>query len=146
MDEIKNEEIQEEVPVEEEAKETAEAEEETTTSEETKEEAEATTEEVDDGVEKKNIITIKSSDYTSVMDALYMLKSGDTKMARYNPLLFLTTMSYADSKEWISRALQEYKSTIYKAGEPKTWPIQRCLKVYEARKERKLKRRTGNVG
>jgi len=138
MDEIKNEEIQEEVPVEE-AQETPESEEES-------KEAEATSEEVDDGVEKKSIITVKSSDYTSIMDALYMLKSGDNKMARYAPLMFLTTMSYADSKDWVNRALLEYKHTIYKEGEPKSWPIQRCLKVYQARKEARLKRRTGNIG
>lgn len=142
MDEIKNEEIQEEVPVEE-AQETPE---ETPESEDESKETEATSEEVDDGVEKKSIITVKSSDYTSIMDALYMLKSGDTKMARYAPLMFLTTMSYADSKEWVSRALLEYKHSIYKEGEPKSWPIQRCLKVYQARKETRLKRRTGNIG
>ena len=95
------------------------------------------------GTEEKVVINIKSSDYTSVMDALFGLNHGDQKMARYAPLMFLTTMSYADSKEWVRVALNEYKEKFYQEGEPRSWPIQKCLKVYQARKEKKEKRRLG---
>lgn len=95
------------------------------------------------GTEEKVVINIKSSDYTSVMDALFGLNHGDQKMARYAPLMFLTTMSYADSKEWVRVALNEYKEKFYQEGEPRSWPIQKCLKVYRARKEKKEKRRLG---
>lgn len=95
------------------------------------------------GTEEKVVMNIKSSDYTSVMDALFGLNHGDQKMARYAPLMFLTTMSYADSKEWVRVALNEYKEKFYQEGEPRSWPIQKCLKVYQARKEKKEKRRLG---
>lgn len=98
------------------------------------------------GTEEKVILNIKTSEYTSVMDALFALKHGDQKMAKYAPLLFLVDMTYDHSKEWIKKALTEYKTSFYQEGEPRSWPIQRCLKVYQARKEKKEKKRLGQPG
>lgn len=98
------------------------------------------TEVVGNGINQHTAIVMKSSDYSSVMDALFMLKAGDSKMSRYAPLTFLTTMKYADSKAWVANALAEYAETIYKEGEPRSWPIARCLKVLEARKARRSKK------
>ncbi len=98
------------------------------------------------GTEEKVIVNVKTSEYTSVMDALFALKHGDQKMSRYAPLLFLVDMTYDHSKEWIKKALTEYKTSFYQEGEPRSWPIQRCLKVYQARKEKKEKKRLGQPG
>ena len=89
--------------------------------------------------DEPTVITCRPTDYGSVMDALYMGKNGDKSMAKYRPLEFLLAMPYQESKAWVAKALDEYQKRFFKEGEPKSWPIARCLKVYVARKERRAK-------
>lgn len=90
--------------------------------------------------EERNVTYTAGGEYGTTMDAIYLLKSGDPKFERFKPLLFLADMPYKQSKEWVDNALEEYKNNIQQEGEPKSWPADRCLKVWQARKAKKNKK------
>ena len=100
---------------------------------------------VDNGIDKKIPVTLKSSDYTGIMDVLFTLRSEEyTSSGRhdldvYQPLLFLTTMPYQESTEWVQRALTKYGMKYRPQDEePGTKaPIDCCLVSWQNRKSKK---------
>ena len=93
--------------------------------------------------ETREIAFVAGGDYGSVMEALFRIKAGTASeiMRKYEPLMFLTVMTHADSRAWVSKALEEYQATLYVEGEARSWPAERCLKVLQARKARKANRK-----